>query len=83
MGTVRIFSRLSHWVVKLRTKSPDRGSASSRSTCRAITAGSSNFPAAAKASSSSSGMLPQRKYESLEAGSYRRNSGWVPPPAVW
>ncbi len=78
------FSRLSHYIVKLRTKSDARESASIRNTWRSITSGRSSCSSAANLRSSSSGMLLQRKYASLEASLYCLSvAGDSPVAAVW
>jgi len=59
----------SHCGRKLSASVIDRGSASMRFTCRSSTAGWLRRPALARRSSSSSGMVFQRKNDSFDASS--------------
>ena len=59
----------SHWNTKLLASVIDRGSASMRATCSSSTAGSLSLPLMASSSSSSSGIVFQRKNDSFDASS--------------
>ena len=59
----------SHWPAKFSTSALAFGSASMRRTCWASVAGSCSLPRSARSSSSSSGMLLQRKNDSRDASS--------------
>ncbi len=68
-STLLTLRSCSHWPAKLLTSACDFGSASMRRTCCSSTAGDFSLPWLATFSSSSSGMLLQRKNDKRDASS--------------